>query len=158
MKYAFRLVSTKGLFMKKVCFKVMFIVLLSIGMVFLGCDMLFENIKAQQEKNLQQEESAGETVKSTDTGLTKTYKKMALLQTTYAQKGVDIVEKYLDIPDEAARSARDGVPDLDEIGRYLPDDLTVLKRIMIDTARNGMETEISLQDELDALVDNLKKN
>jgi hypothetical protein len=44
-----------------------------------------------------------------------------------------------------------------EIGSYLPDDLTVLKRTVRDNTRNAVETEISLQDELDALVDDFNR-
>jgi hypothetical protein len=69
----------------------MFIALLIIGIFFIGC-----NWETQEEKSI------GETAMST--GISKTYKQMALLQKSYAQKGVDIVEKYIDIPEESSRS------------------------------------------------------
>jgi hypothetical protein len=87
--------------------------------------------------------------------LSKTYKRIIDLQLDYAQKGVETVQEYIEIPHNA-RSVDETPIDFADIGAYLPDDLTSLKRIKKGSARSltgdSTEEEISLEEELNALA------
>ncbi|MDR3123505.1 MAG: hypothetical protein LBU16_06975 [Treponema sp.] len=85
--------------------------------------------------------------------LAKTYKKIVALELDYAQKGVDAVQAYVDLPEETARSAGTALVDFSEIGRYLPSDLSALKRIKPGDSRNALPEEVTLEDELNALAE-----
>jgi hypothetical protein len=61
--------------------------------------------------------------------IASTYKKIVGLQLDYAQKGVDAVNKYIDIPQNATtRGYGEETIDMNNIGDYLPADLSTLKR------------------------------
>jgi hypothetical protein len=84
---------------------------------------------------------------------------------TSTESAVQAVEKYVDIPeDEIIRAAiGGGTYDLQSLGKYLPNDLTTLKRfsnIQDSNNRAVSETDeedfeiITLQDELDLIIEN----
>jgi hypothetical protein len=92
-------------------------------------------------------------VSEDSSNLTKTYKKIVGLELSYAQKGVETIQAYIDLPEENARSVGAGPIDFSEIGRYLPSDISALKRIKQDGSRNALIEEVSLEDELNSLVE-----
>jgi len=73
---------------------------------------------------------------------------------------IETVEKYVDIPEQGiSRAAGGNFIDLESIGQYLPSDLSTLKRVkdkpasLGRTASDEGEVIITLQDELDEIVD-----
>jgi hypothetical protein len=88
--------------------------------------------------------------------LSKTYGRIVDLQLDYAQRGMETVQEYIDIPN-SARSAGKTTIDFADVGAYLPDDLTSLKRIKKGSSRSlagdSAEEEVSLGEELNALTD-----
>jgi hypothetical protein len=81
------------------------------------------------------------------------YKKIVGLQLEYAQKGVETVSEYVNIPETASRNATNGLVDFGSIGKLLPDDLSTLKRIKPGSDRSAEGEETSLEEELNALIE-----
>jgi hypothetical protein len=99
--------------------------------------------------------SRGETSSPTEAGKGKSvYPKLAALQAAYAQKGVEAVEAYIPLAENAARNAGGKPIDLMAVGSLLPDDVSTLKRLKPASSRSAGEwEEITLEEELEALAD-----
>jgi hypothetical protein len=83
-----------------------------------------------------------------------TYKKIVGLQLDYAQKGVEAVSEYINIPVQTInRSAASGTVDFESIGNLLPDDLSTLRRIKPALDRNAGGEDITLEEELNILIE-----
>jgi hypothetical protein len=88
---------------------------LTIIFTFLGCnDVLNEPVTGTQPE--------------AKSDLALTYKKLVGLQLSYSQKTIDLVQQYVDLPEQVGRSALGGSQDFSAIGHYLPADLSSLKR------------------------------
>lgn len=85
--------------------------------------------------------------------LSQTYKKIIDLELRYAQKGVDLVQEYVDLPEPAARNAATSELDFTDIGTYLPADLSVLTRMKPGKTTRSLPQEVTLEQELDALAE-----
>jgi hypothetical protein len=89
-----------------------------------------------------------------------------------AEDAVKAVEQYVDLPEEETLRAAGGagLPDIQALGKYLPRDLTTLKRRAVpktaqprnvsdtEIEETGVEETITLQDELDVIIEDFNKN
>jgi hypothetical protein len=148
--------------MKKVKFRLLVCLcatsIVLFGSLLVACSPLLDafGLAEQTAEDSKTDESgyAGLVAVSEDSSnLTKTYKKIVGLELDYAQKGVDAVQAYIDLPEEIARSAGTELIDFSEIGRYLPSDLSSLKRIKPGDSRNALPEEVTLEDELNVLIE-----
>jgi hypothetical protein len=77
------------------------------------------------------------------------------------ESALEVLEKYVDIPESAARSTGSSVPNLKSLGNFLPDDLSTLKRKSVKSGRAVEDTEdsgITLQEELNDILSNFNEN
>lgn len=81
-----------------------------------------------------------------------TYLAIVKAQEEHARLAVEAVSRYVDLPGGSGRSAGGGdAMSFDDIGGYLPDDLSTLTRSVPSRAAGG-ETEITLEQELDSIA------
>ena len=107
------------------------------GMLFWGCSNGIE------EKDVFEGRSS----------MSKTYVSMINLQKNAAEAGVEVVSKYTDIKLDSCRAAN-GFVDFNDIGSYLPNDLSSLKRTVDTGTRNGAKEEVTLEEELAEIAEN----
>ncbi|MDR1230428.1 MAG: hypothetical protein LBK61_03380 [Spirochaetaceae bacterium] len=127
-----------------------------IGLLILGCDVHGIDAASRTGETADEEMSnpIAELQSAPDTSkVAGTYKKIVGLQLGYAQKGVETVSAYIDIPEAAGRSADSGTVDFESIGKLLPDDLSTLKRIKPASDRSAEGEEITLEEELNILIE-----
>lgn len=86
--------------------------------------------------------------------LSKTYISLIEIQKKAVSAGLKAVDKYIDL-ETPSRSVYSNNNNISEIGKYLPDDLTTLRRTIETYTRNAEITgeEISLQEELSEIID-----
>jgi hypothetical protein len=128
------------------------------GSLLVACSPILDSFglaaKATGNSKTDEPGYAGLVAVSEDSSnLTKTYKKIVGLELDYAQKGVDAVQAYIDLPEEITRSAGAEFVDFSKVGRYLPSDLSSLKRIKPGDSRNVLPEEVTLEEELNSLVE-----
>lgn len=123
-----------------------------------GCNNLFRPPNIAEKPNPQEiplkERVSVESLESS-------FAKALWHQISAAEDLIKTVENYVDIPEqEIARTAGGKANGLQAIGKYLPSDLSTLKRTKIQPASGGRaaggeeEITITLQDELDEIIAN----
>jgi hypothetical protein len=132
--------------------------LLAVAMVLFGspfaaCSPLLDSLGMAAQAKEEPDYTEFVAISENSSNLSKTYKKITGLKLDYAQKGVDTVQAYIDLPTEITRSAGAEPVDFSEIGRYLPSDVSSLRRVKPNDSRNAFVEEVTLEDELNALVE-----
>ena len=92
-------------------------------------------------------ETTATTVYTPRTEAGKTYSKFTSLMTDTAEKGLETVGKYVDI---SSVSRSTDIKEIEDIGRLLPNDLSSLKRRIVNG--RGEDQEISLDEELKTII------
>jgi hypothetical protein len=88
---------------------------------------------------------------SANSDLARTYKNIVGLQVSYAKKTIDTVQQYVDLPEQNGRGVLAGTFDFSDIGKYLPTDLSTLKRTK-QSRSAVVSSEVNLEDELNVLL------
>jgi hypothetical protein len=123
------------------------------GIVFTGCKNGFDEETGTRSAKSASDIAAALQSSPSTSKVGSTYKNLVGLQLNYAQKGIDTVSEYVDIPNDSERSAYGGPIAFADIGNYLPDDLSTLKRRKPGLNRAAGDVEVTLEEELAVLVE-----
>lgn len=124
------------------------LLILSVGIFIVGCRQGISNLYDNERNSY--------------SDFTKKCLDITDLQTDAANKGIEIVSKYIDIGTPSSRNLNNETVDFDFIGSLLPDDLTLLKRtkLVVGEKRSlgACEIETNLENELNEVVYEFKNS